>query len=109
MMVRIRFKLNLLALTLLIVGIDSSSSSSSGNLRTASPRRLRQRRDAMIQDRIIGGNVVKTPYPFFGLWIVGCGASLIHDDSKFRFYIVVLLYCCTVILGWRGLSVFLSP
>jgi len=30
--------------------------------------------------RIIGGSPAKHPYPFFGLWTVGCGASLISDD-----------------------------
>jgi hypothetical protein len=34
------------------------------------------------QPRIIGGTRVKIPYPFFALLEVGCGAILIHDDSK---------------------------
>ena len=34
--------------------------------------------------RIVGGNDVTDPsdYPFFAFWEVGCGASLIHEDSK---------------------------
>lgn len=34
------------------------------------------------QPRIIGGSRVKNPYPYFALLEVGCGATLIHDDSK---------------------------
>jgi hypothetical protein len=35
-----------------------------------------------VQPRIIGGSRVKNPYPYFALLEQGCGATLIHDDSK---------------------------
>jgi hypothetical protein len=35
-----------------------------------------------IEPRIIGGTRVKIPYPYFASLEVGCGASLIHDDSE---------------------------
>ena len=38
------------------------------------------RRRTAVDSRIIGGTVAKTAYPFFALWEVGCGASIIHDD-----------------------------
>ena len=37
-------------------------------------------RAGKVQPRIIGGSKVKNPVPYFGLWEVGCGATLIHDD-----------------------------
>ena len=40
-------------------------------------------RRAAVGPRIIGGSRVKTPYPYFALMEIGCGATLIHDDSEY--------------------------
>ena len=39
-----------------------------------------RRRNTAVDSRIIGGTVAKVAYPFYALWEVGCGASLVHDD-----------------------------
>ena len=44
----------------------------------------------MVDTRIIGGTVAKKVYPYYGLWEVGCGVSIIHDDLLLTGMFVVL-------------------
>lgn len=67
-----------LALLALVLAVFNPASADKQYLRRTS---------SFLSDRIVGGSLSKQPYPFFGFWEIGCGASLIHDGQCYFVYI----------------------
>lgn len=58
-----------------VVGAATAADTTTNSLR-ASPTNNRR----LVTPRIVDGDIVAEPYPYFAEWELGCGATLIHDD-----------------------------
>jgi len=63
----------------LLLLLSASAASSTASTTKTHQNHLRRKAE-VAEPRIIGGTLVRDVFPYFGLWEVGCGVALIHDD-----------------------------